>query len=110
MPELLTNPIVQQNLHKNFLVDFSQDYHERIKTFDQKCDWSKEVTVYNRFGYPFYVLPDSNWLSTIQDMFGCHIFIDKDDQRHEHDVDVYPAFPTLDVVVGRMTNASILTR
>ena len=51
--ELLHNPIVQQNLHKNFMVDFEQmTSKQRLEAIkEQFNDMTRDMVVYNRYGY-----------------------------------------------------------
>ena len=48
--DLLKNPVVHQNLHKSFIVDFSLEMEQRIKQIDQLSNWSPMLYVFNRYG------------------------------------------------------------
>jgi hypothetical protein len=50
-PELLVNPIVHQNLHKNFVIDFNLDDKEHLNTIDQLTRWTPQLKVYDRYGH-----------------------------------------------------------
>lgn len=53
--ELLRNPIVQQNLHKNFMIDFSAGTHEHIHQIMTLSDSAQDLYVFNRFGVPLVI-------------------------------------------------------
>jgi hypothetical protein len=49
-PELLKNSIVQQNLHKNFMIDFTQSSAEQLNTIVGLNNWAGEWSIYDRSG------------------------------------------------------------
>jgi hypothetical protein len=50
MGELLVNKIVQQNLHENFMIDFTSKYEDQLDTIDKLSDMTPDLRVYNQYG------------------------------------------------------------
>jgi hypothetical protein len=72
--DLLKNPIVDQNLHKNFIVDFEHtSAKERIETVKRLLPADLDVVMYNRHG--FMILSQNSGQSS---------YIEEDDQRSQH--------------------------
>jgi hypothetical protein len=89
--ELLDNPIVQQNLHKNFLIDFSLPFHQRMETIVKLSDATPDLYVFNKQGLNVVYVSKSN----------------KEIAESDHKcIDDY----TMEQMIERMTITNVLTR
>lgn len=52
--ELLTNPIVQRNLHKNPMIDFSLSETQRLEKFVGLCENNIGLNIFNNHGHQVY--------------------------------------------------------
>jgi hypothetical protein len=96
--EIMDNPIVQQNLHKNFFVDFSLDVKQRLEEIEQKSEWTYDLYVFNRFGNCILIRAGNDACGKT------HFIADRDDSQEQG------SLPSLLRMTTHMSITNILVR